>query len=386
LAVSPNRKWVVTGSDDWMIHFWDSTSGKPISDMDLPHKGPPALVAFSPDGSLLVTTTWGRNEALLWELVPGNRRPVQRAVLAHRAPFGKIGYHRVGKIAFNCDGTRVATASDDGTAWVWDTASGRAVFDSKLRHDGAVMAIAFSPDGRKVLTGGADGVACCWNVATGDPLGPRLQHDKAVWEVVFNPPDGRMILTASEDMTAQRWDADTGAPLGPPLRHDQAVLGAAFSPDGQTVLTRSGNTARLWDAATGQRRGVPLRHAGPIKAVAFRPNNGRWIVTGSADGTARVWDASTGRPLSPPVYHGEAAHFVAVDPRSEWFVTAGPDGTAKLWLAPFSLKASLTQIVLGAQVRTGAELDPDGSVKVLDIADWRQLRQCLENEGGYSLP
>jgi WD40 repeat protein len=120
-------------------------------------------------------------------------------------------------------------------------------------------------------------------------------------------------------------------------------------------------------------------------AMAFS-RNGRWVVTGSMDGTARVWDPGTGRPLGPPLYHGEASHFVAVDPRSGWFVTAGPDGTAKLWRAPFSLKASLNQIVLGAQVRTGVELDPDGGVKVLDVADWRRRRQRLENEGGYPLP
>jgi WD40 repeat protein len=44
------------------------------------------------------------------------------------------------------------------------------------------------------------------------------------------------------------WDSATGKPLGPPLQHQSWVVAAAFSPDGNSVVTRSGNTAQLWKA------------------------------------------------------------------------------------------------------------------------------------------
>jgi WD40 repeat protein/serine/threonine protein kinase len=385
LAVSPDGKWIVTGADDSILRFWESTSGKRIPSMDLPHAGPPLFAAFSPNGGLLITTMYQRfdaprHEALLWKCFPGGLLPVQkRAVLSHRG--------RIGRIAFNQDGTRVATASDDGTARVWDTATGLPAFDCVLAHKGAVLAVAFRFDGRKVLTGGADGVARCWDTATGAPFGPALTHGRDVVDVACSP-DGRMILTAGKDGLVRRWDAGTGAQQEPSLDYGGSEVGAvAMSPpEGRTILTRSLDTARLWDAATGQRRGAPLRHAGRIRAMAISPD-GQWVVTGSEDSTARVWDSQTGRPLGPALLHDSSAHLVAVGPAgSGWFVTAGLDGVAKRWPAPVLLEAPVSQVVLWAQVRTGVELDAGEDVKVLDAGAWHQRRQRLQEAGGLALP
>src|SRR3954467_1122329 len=58
-------------------------------------------------------------------------------------------------VAFSPDSRLLATASHDGTARLWDVASGTQV---KLLdgHAGAVYSVAFSPDGRSVATSGAD--------------------------------------------------------------------------------------------------------------------------------------------------------------------------------------------------------------------------------------
>jgi WD40 repeat protein len=57
--------------------------------------------------------------------------------------------------------------SADGTAQLWDVASGRAT--PLLRgHTDQVWAVAFMPDGRGLFTGSWDGTARLWGVAAAE--------------------------------------------------------------------------------------------------------------------------------------------------------------------------------------------------------------------------
>ena len=58
-------------------------------------------------------------------------------------------------VAFSPDGTRLATASDDQTARVWDARSGTPV-TPPLAHRSWVRAVAFSPDGTRLATASLD--------------------------------------------------------------------------------------------------------------------------------------------------------------------------------------------------------------------------------------
>ena len=122
-----------------------------------------------------------------------------------------------------------------------------------LWHFGEVRKLAFSPDGATLLTASMDGTARLWRTATGQPLGQPFFHQGAVWAVAFSR-DGSVVLTGSRDTTARFWDAATGKPIGPPLVHQRMVHAAVFSPDGKTVLTASDDgKARLWQTP------VPLK-------------------------------------------------------------------------------------------------------------------------------
>ena len=80
---------------------------------------------------------------------------------------------------------------------------------------------AFSPDGRFVVTASWDGTARVWEAATGKAIGEPLRHEKAVRSAAFSP-DGRFVVTASGDGTARVWEAATGKAIGEPLRHEKA--------------------------------------------------------------------------------------------------------------------------------------------------------------------
>ena len=59
-------------------------------------------------------------------------------------------------VAFSPDGTRLATASEDQTIKLWDSATGEEVLTLR-GHAGVVSSVAFSPDGRQLASAGTDG-------------------------------------------------------------------------------------------------------------------------------------------------------------------------------------------------------------------------------------
>ena len=66
---------------------------------------------------------------------------------------------------FSPDGTRILTASGDGTAKLWDAASGNLIFS--FDHPEGLTHAAFSPDGARVLTTCWDTTAKLWDTASG---------------------------------------------------------------------------------------------------------------------------------------------------------------------------------------------------------------------------
>ena len=55
-----------------------------------------------------------------------------------------------------------------------------------------------------VLTGSEDKTAQLWDTATGRPCGPPLQHLDIVRRALFSS-DGKTVVTASNDKTARVW-------------------------------------------------------------------------------------------------------------------------------------------------------------------------------------
>ena len=112
----------------------------------------------------------------------------------------------VASAAFSADGKRVVTASWDGTARIWDAATGLAV--ATLRHGSPVSSAAFNPDGARVVTASADGTPRIWDVASGREIVILKGHGGAVTAAVFSV-DGERVVTASQDKTARIWDVSS---------------------------------------------------------------------------------------------------------------------------------------------------------------------------------
>ena len=80
-------------------------------------------------------------------------------------------------MAFSPDGQRIVTGSDDGTAKLWEAATGRELLTLK-GHKGGVTSVAFSPDGQRIVTGSRDQTARVWQAARPEQVAAWQEEDE----------------------------------------------------------------------------------------------------------------------------------------------------------------------------------------------------------------
>ena len=270
------------------------------------------------------------------------------------AVVGHVGFVR--SIAYSPDGGRIITASYDGTAKVWDAASGVQLLRLS-GHDGHVNSAAFSPDGKRIVTASADKTVRIWDAVTAQESMRLSGHTLGVETAEFSP-DGARIVTASIDKTARIWDATSGRQLMVLGGHSEAVSSARFSYDGGRIVTASDDkTARIWDAATGREIMVFKGHTDPLESGRFSPD-GQRIVTTSIDQTARIWNAATGQEMMALRGHTALLLSAAFSPDGLRVVTSSFDYTARIWDAATGRELRLLNDHHVSMM--GAAFSPDG--------------------------
>jgi WD40 repeat protein len=226
-SFSPDGRFAATAS--WLDHtskIWDAKTGRIL----FPPLQPENAVSFSPDGTRLVTVSYGQN-ARIWDIRTGGSL---LPPLSHP--------DRVIAASFSPDGTQIITASDDRMARIWDAHTGRLV-SPPLAHQTSVEAITFSPDGRRVATS-AGKFAYIWDVKTGHLACPALSAEDYVESVVFSPDGTRLATCSNTDV--RLWETETGQIIFPPLAGESSP---SFSPDGNRLMTVSEDGVKIWDLA-----------------------------------------------------------------------------------------------------------------------------------------
>ena len=325
-GAEPDR--LITGGLDSTLKCWDvpvllreekerqrlkrSSSNKAVSkensgiiDDESASKQSITDVKWSPDGTRICTTSkdWSSR---IWSSSNGRCLYVLRK---HKGTALTIG-------ARTEDGTPFLTAVPD-SRWVWNSETEE--FDREMEgHRGAVSVCEWSHDGTRVATASVDGTVRLWNAATGKCLHILRGHRSWIGCLCFSP-DGSGIVSGSADRTLRIFLTNT--PLGIVSDTDHQddsvcclkghlgmITDVHWCPVGRARVASSSTdwSVRVWDLESAKCIHVLDGHGGTVSSVCWS-FDGRRVGSGSADQTVRVWRIYTRRYDCTDVLKGHGA-------------------------------------------------------------------------------
>jgi WD40 repeat protein len=232
----------------------------------------------------------------------------------------------VWRLAWSPNGQHIGTASLDGTARIWDVATGQCL-STLTGHTGPVEAIAWSPDSAHLATTSRDQHIRLWSTA--GELVARLSRPTNVIRAVAWSPNGKMIASGSDELL-RVWDAQSHKLINQFSGHEDSIFGLAFSPDGERLVTGSHDrTVRIWNVMSGKCL-VLAGHENLVESVAWSPDGTR-VASASTDQSARIWDAISGMQLQYIRGHTDSVWNVSWSPDGAWLATCSADRTARIW-------------------------------------------------------
>jgi WD40 repeat protein/tRNA A-37 threonylcarbamoyl transferase component Bud32 len=337
LAVSPDGKWVASGSGIWRHWSMDSERG----------------------------------EVRLWDVGTGRER---------RAFVDLPG--TVQAVAISPDGKRVAAGGGfynprpEGWLQVWDATTYRTLW-RRFVTGNTVMSLMFHPDGRSLAAGYGlhmwslsdmqhAGHSMLHRVADGEPIGREFGKLVGGVNAIAFDREGRHLALAG-DGRIELWDAERGILARTLTGHSRWIYCIAFHPDGKYLASGGwDNTIKLWDPATGREVRTIPGHRGHVEEVAFSPD-GTQLASVSGDKSVRLWDPTTGRELATFHGHSQAVHALAFHHDGQFILSGSLDGTVKNW-DPIASRPLVFQGGSGPLI--SAEFGDDGRHVVLRYGDF----------------
>lgn len=300
-------------------------------------------VTFSPQGNMWASAGFDH----LIHILNSNDQTDVKIINGHKS--------LVNHVVFSQTGTIFASASDDGTVKVWDTATGNelysfaaavpsalfkqayfAVFSADERYlyfggkSGKIYRVALSagaqpeiifddyyhitcavlsPDNRYLIFGAAYSISFLDLNALGDASNKKVPIDEQ--KTVDKLPDyvndiqisrdGKTLAAWCENGTIQLWDYSTMKKIGQIVAGDQGYSHISFSSNGTYLASgNSGNGFKIWDYKTHKILCEDKSAKSFVRALQFSPNDDNLLLTGSYDGSVKLWRITNLKPPPPP--------------------------------------------------------------------------------------
>ncbi|KAJ7277468.1 hypothetical protein C8J57DRAFT_1504302 [Mycena rebaudengoi] len=282
VAFSSNQEMVASGAADNLIRVWNSHTGTPITTL-VGHTKGVSEVAFLPEGKPMLASVSFDGTLRIWDVLTGCmvhtccvNAPVRSLAVSHHSSL-------------------IATGSSDSRIRIWDSQSGREVYQSLLLHRDQVMCLKFSSDDKILISGSSDTQVRIWSVEQmrpqSTPEPPR--HEKQVICIAL-AHNGMCFVSGALDGSLIVWKTSDGTAALPCLKHHRApITSVEFSVDNAWVISGSEDqTVCIWNTETGDMVFPPLLHSSKVMSLNLSRDKTKLVALIGGEAFT-VWDLST---------------------------------------------------------------------------------------------
>jgi WD40 repeat protein len=333
VALSPDNRWLATGSNDTDVKLWDLTGARKEPIVLKDHSATVNSIAFSDDGRWLATGAADAT-ARLWDMTD----PMRPATLLRGQDLA------ITKVIFSpgAEPRYLVTVGDDRHARLWnipDPLADPIVLRGAVKPQ--IMGMAVSTDGKWIATSSyQDSKLVLWSAEDARQPVRELPLPSYSHAIAFSP-DGRWLAAKSQDEgIVSLWKFPDLSE--PPIQLVENGWGdirtLAFSPDSRWLVSGTqGGKVNIWDVSGDSISLEPSHSCSQsgsrwVREPAFS-KDGHYLATAAQGSTASLWDLTSPNPCDSPraLPHPDVTYQVAFSPDSRWAATAGFDNKGRLW-------------------------------------------------------
>eukprot|EP01112_Ceratiomyxa_fruticulosa_P008724 TRINITY_DN2260_c0_g1_i1.p1 TRINITY_DN2260_c0_g1~~TRINITY_DN2260_c0_g1_i1.p1 ORF type:complete len:540 (+),score=121.37 TRINITY_DN2260_c0_g1_i1:107-1726(+) len=326
---------------------------------------PLSSISYSPDSSLLATSSWG-GVCKVWDT---QKYAVNTIFRGHNERVGHFIFHPYSTIGLSPFLCNLASCSVDNVINLWSLESqsnntngnsnghinnnnnnnnNNMEIDSnnnssdephvqtplsniQVPGGARVNRIAFHPSGRFLAGASEDNTWRLFDIETNTCLLEQEGHSRGVFAIDFQC-DGSLVATGGKDALVRIWDTRSGRGILVLPGHVKDVFSLNWSPDAVTLATGSeDHTVRIWDIRSKDLKYVLPAHSALISCVKFQKTDGRFLVTGGFDKLVKVWNSKDWSPIVSLAGHEARITDVDISHDSKTILSSSFDRTWKLW-------------------------------------------------------
>ncbi len=253
---------IVSGSRDGSIRFWNRKYGTPVGEPIVRNSAVKAI-AFSDDRPE-IGAVYDDSFVCIWDVraTCGYTSHDTQALFESEGPS-----KRIISIAFDFDGKRLASGSEDGDVHVWDAGTGRALASWDTTDGGAIFFVQFSRSSEGNCVRAA---SCAGNLHFLRPASDSKSEAQTVditkalqWPIAISPEGEDLCISLASPSSSSSegcfdiavWSVSHGQCLEIDRLegHKSRITAIAFSSDGRKIISASDDmTIRLWEVGAAQ--------------------------------------------------------------------------------------------------------------------------------------
>jgi WD40 repeat protein len=338
LEVSPDGKFILSGSADGIVKLWDFHLGRLIRTYSKRVRGDDAAKAFfietanslkiplqpEPDfanneiktNQFTLTMNYDSQAGEVTDirtkkkktftappsaLEAGETTAIQSLSVDAALNFMATGHGNINVF--------ITSEKSDTTIKIIDLNTNQVV-KTLPGHRGRSNKVRFTPNNNFIVSGGHDRLVKVWDVKTGFLVNTLGNVADAVMDVDFSS-DGKTFATASDN--PRTWNLATASMTQFFQGHRDLVSSVVFANDSQLITSSFDKTLKKWDLATGTMSKNFRGHTNRITEISLS-GSGKYVASITSSGpeldavsfnmssfdkkhSAKIWDPLTGRSL-----------------------------------------------------------------------------------------